>query len=221
MLPAGAVYGSIAQVPSLRPELAGCLESVKAFGVGKYSIMKAGRVIRNFSAKDGRKVVLRTPRWEDLDDLLEMINSLVREKADIIRAARVSREEEIDWLSRALSHLERDEVFYLTAEVEGRVVGNSEISRGQGGYEKHVGGIGIALKDGFRDIGIGTEMMKTLIDQARKAGLKVLTLTVFATNGRAIHVYEKVGFTQTGRTPKKHFKEGRYIDEIAMTKLLE
>jgi hypothetical protein len=61
--------------------------------------MKAGEVIRRLSARDGRKVVLRTIRWEDLDDLLEMINSLVEEKADIVRAEKVSRTEEIDWLA--------------------------------------------------------------------------------------------------------------------------
>ena len=64
-------------------------------------------------------------------------------------------------------------------------------------------------------------MMKTLLEQAQKMGLKVLTLTAFATNKRAIHVYEKVGFVQTGAIPKKHFKEGKYIDEIILTKLLE
>lgn len=52
-------------------------------------VMKTGRVIRSFSAKDGRKVVLRTPEWEDLDDLLELIHSLVNEKADIARTKRV------------------------------------------------------------------------------------------------------------------------------------
>jgi RimJ/RimL family protein N-acetyltransferase len=64
-------------------------------------------------------------------------------------------------------------------------------------------------------------MMKTLVGQAEKMGLKVLTLTAFASNERAIHVYEKVGFVQTGRVLKKHFKDGKYIDEIIMTKLLE
>jgi RimJ/RimL family protein N-acetyltransferase len=52
-------------------------------------------------------------------------------------------------------------------------------------------------------------------------GLKVLTLSAFATNKRALHVYEKVGFTRTGVIPKKFFKEGVYIDEIVMTKILE
>ncbi|MEM3700911.1 MAG: GNAT family N-acetyltransferase [Candidatus Bathyarchaeia archaeon] len=182
--------------------------------------MKTGKVIRSFSARDGRRVVLRTPKWEDLDDLLELINSLVDEGAEIIRNAKVSREEEIDWLSRTLASLEKGEIFFLVAEVEGKVIASSDI-RPLRGFERHVGVLGIIVKSGFRDVGIGTEMMKTLVEQASKMGLKVLTLSAFASNKRAIHVYEKVGFVQTGVIPRKHFKDGRYIDEIIMTKLLE
>ncbi len=182
--------------------------------------MKSEKIVRSFFAKDGRKVVLRTPKWEDLDDFLEIINSLVDEGADILRAERVSREEEIDFLSKVLSRLEKDEMFYLVAEVDGKVVAVSEISI-RGGYEKHVGVIGIAIRNGFRDLGIGTEIMNALVEQAQKMGLKVLTLSAFATNKSAIHVYEKVGFVQTGTIPKKHFKEGKYIDEIILTKVLE
>ncbi|MFZ0965758.1 MAG: GNAT family N-acetyltransferase [Candidatus Bathyarchaeia archaeon] len=182
--------------------------------------MKSGKIVRSFFAKDGRKVVLRTPKWEDLDDFLEIINSLVEERADILRTERVSKEEEIDFLSKVLSRLEKDEMFYLVAEVDGKVVAVSEISK-RGGYEQHVGVIGIAIRNGFRNLGIGTEIMKTLVEQAQKMGLKVLTLSAFATNKPAIHVYEKVGFVQTGTIPKKHFKEGKYIDEIILTKVLE
>jgi len=182
--------------------------------------MKAGKTIKNFTAGDNQKVVLRTPKWEDLDDLLELVNSLVDEKAEIARTEKYSREEEIDWLSKALSRLEKGETFYLVGEVGGKIVAVSEISK-RGGYEKHVGVIGIAIRNGFRDLGIGTEIMKTLVEQAQKIGLKVLTLSAFATNKPAIHVYEKVGFAQTGTIPKKHFKEGKYVDEIIMTKMLK
>jgi len=51
--------------------------------------------------------------------------------------------------------------------------------------------------------------------------LEVLTLTAFASNKRAIHVYEKVGFVQTGLIPKKHLKDGKYTDEVIMTRLFE
>lgn len=183
--------------------------------------MRTGRVIRNVSIRDGREVVLRTPKWEDLDDLLEMINSLVEEKADIIRGEKVTREEEINWLASVLKRVENGEQFYLVAEVGGKVVANSEISQGTGCFDSHAGGIGIAIKAGFRDVGLGTEMMRALIEQGRSMGLKVLTLCVFSTNERAIQVYEKVGFGKTGSIPRKFFKDGKYVDEVVMTMLLE
>ena len=182
--------------------------------------MQHGKVFRKFSAKDGREVILRTPRWEDLDDLMELINSLVDEKAEIARTDKVTREDEVEWLPKVLASLEKDELFFLVAEVDKKVVASSDIHI-LSGNEKHVGVLGIVLKSGFRDLGIGTEMMKTLVEQAMALGLKVLTLQAFATNKRAVHVYEKVGFVQTGRVPKKHFKDGQYVDEVIMTKLIE
>ena len=182
--------------------------------------MKTGQVFRVFSLKGGRKAVLRTPRWEDLDDLFELINSLVDEGAEIIRDEKVSRDEEIDWLSGLLARLEKDKTFFLVAEIDGRVAASSDINP-QKGYEGHVGVVGIVVKQGFRDSGIGTAMMHVLIEQAKRMGLKVLTLSAFASNKRAIHVYEKVGFVQGGLIPRKHLKDGKYIDGTVMTKLLK
>jgi hypothetical protein len=69
--------------------------------------MRPGRIIRTLSAKDGREVILRTPTWNDLDDLLALINSLVEERADILIDEKLSRDEEIDWLSKTLARLRR------------------------------------------------------------------------------------------------------------------
>jgi RimJ/RimL family protein N-acetyltransferase len=183
--------------------------------------MKPGKVIRTFSAKDGREIVLRTPMWSDLDDLMAMINSLVEERADILIDEKVSRDQEIDWFSRALARLEKDEAFYMVAQVGGKVVGNSEVARKTSGHDRHVGSLGIVIRNGYRNLGIGTEMMKTLIEQARAMNLKLLTLGVYATNKHAHHVYQSVGFVDAGRIPKKFFKDGQFIDEIVMAKVLE
>jgi ribosomal protein S18 acetylase RimI-like enzyme len=164
--------------------------------------------------------VLRTPKWEDLDDLLELINSLVEEKAEIIMDEKLSREQEAEWLSDVLLRLEKDQIFILVAEVGRKVVASSDLHPGRGS-EKHAGAVGIAVQSGFRDLGIGTWMMQTMVKEAKRVGLKILVLSVFATNKRAIHVYEKLGFEQTGLVPKKHFKQGKYVDEIAMAKPLE
>ena len=181
--------------------------------------MKTGKSLHRFTAKDGREVILRTPRWEDLDDFIEFIKSLVEEGADIFFNQKVTREQEAEWLGRQLAETEKGNRFLLLAEVDGKVVANSSISK-KTGYSKHVGGLDIAIMNGFRDIGIGTEMLKNLISTAEKMGLKMLTLSVFSTNKRAKHVYEKVGFRETGHIPNEFYKNGKFIDHIIMVKEL-
>ena len=84
--------------------------------------MKTGQTLKKFNAKDGRNVVLRTPKWEDLDDFLELINSLVEEKADILVTQKLTKEAEAEWLLTTLLRLEKDEQFFLAAEVDKKVV---------------------------------------------------------------------------------------------------
>jgi RimJ/RimL family protein N-acetyltransferase len=177
--------------------------------------MRSGVSVAEFSTKNGQRVVLKTPRWEDLDGLLDLINSLVEEKAEIVISDKLTREEEADWLADLLVRLEKDQAFFFVAEVDGKVVASSDLHVGRG-TEKRAGNVGIVVKDGFRGMGIGTRMMQTIVEFARKRGLRVLVLSVFATNERAIHVYENVGFVKCGRVPRKHFHRGRYVDEIIM-----
>ena len=65
--------------------------------------------------------------------------------------------------------------------------------------------------------GYGTDTMKCLL----KIGFNVLNLNrielwVMEYNRRAIHVYEKVGFTEVGKKRQGHFIQGSYIDIIVM-----
>jgi len=182
----------------------------------KVRVLRPSQILRHFKAEDGREVVLRAPQWRDLDDLLDFINSLVEEEADICRDKKATREEEADWLGSLLADIEKGTMISIVAEIEGRVVANSEVRR-RSGPMSHVGSLGIAIKVGYRNMGIGTEMIKTLIDESRKMGLKVLVLEVFASNKRARHVYEKMGFKESGRIPKGIYRKGKYIDLTRMT----
>jgi len=85
------------------------------------------------------------------------------------------------------------------------------------GIMGHVGVLGIGIKSGYRGIGIGTQILKTLIDESKNAGLKILVLEHFATNKTARQLYEKMGFRETGKTPKGIYKNGKYIDLFHMT----
>jgi RimJ/RimL family protein N-acetyltransferase len=104
----------------------------------------------------------------------------------------------------------------VVAEVDGHVVANAEVSK-QKGCSSHVGGLGIGISQAYRDLGIGTAMLETLIAEAKAAGLQMLWLEVFSTNQRARHVYENVGFMKTGVKPNMYFRNGRYIDSVIMS----
>ena len=179
--------------------------------------MRAGTVYRRFTAKDGKEVTLRAPKWSDLDDMLEFINSLVEEGANILVNTKQTRESEIEWLARLLTSLEKDKQVVVVAEVDGRFVGQTEVTP-KGGRSRHVGSIGIALKDGYRDVGIGSELMREAETHSRRLGLEILQLEVFASNDKARHVYEKAGYRETGRWPREIKKDGAYIDAILMSK---
>ncbi|MGD2201457.1 MAG: GNAT family N-acetyltransferase [Candidatus Bathyarchaeota archaeon] len=179
--------------------------------------MRAGTILRKFQAKDGREVTLRAPRWSDLDDMLEFINSLVDEGAPIQLNTRLTRESEVDWLAGYLSKLEKDEIVGVVAEVDGRFVGQVQVNPKRG-RSSHVGVLGISLKEGYRDVGIGTELMDEAAAQAKEMGLEVLTLEVFANNERAIHVYEKSGYREVGRIPRHNLMNGEYIDNMVMAR---
>ena len=148
---------------------------------------------------------------------MELINSLVEEDAEILIDKKLSREEEAEWLSKTLAQLEKGNKVHIVAEVDGKVIASSGITKRRYSCEKHVGDLGIIIKAGYRDLGVGTEMMKTLIDHARIMEIKILAFNVYATNDRALHVYEKVGFKETGRIPKRYYKKGKYVDGVIMT----
>ncbi len=171
---------------------------------------------RKFKAKDGREVVLRSIRWEDLDDCIEFINSLVQEGVDILVDTKVSREEEADWLGKRLARADKGEIIDVIAEVDSKVVANSEVEK-RSGLMSHVGYLGIGIKADYRGIGIGSQIMQTLKEESKKAGLKILVLDAFATNKTAQALYRKMGFQDAGRIPKAIFKNGKYIDLIRMT----
>jgi RimJ/RimL family protein N-acetyltransferase len=138
----------------------------------------------------------------------------------ILLDKRQSLESEADYLANKLVSIEKSEQVSVVAESGGKLIGNSEVTRGKTSDEFHHGKLGIALLREYRDLGIGLEMMKTLVDESRSLGLKTIELEVFANNPKAIHVYEKVGFKQAGRIPKKIFRGDRFTDIIVMSIVL-
>jgi len=70
--------------------------------------------------------------------------------------------------------------------------------------ESHI--TNIAVKEKYRRIGIGSEMMKVLFEIAEELGVKTMTLEVRESNVAAIRMYEKTGFYKAG-IRKKYYTD--------------
>ncbi len=178
--------------------------------------MKPGEIIKTFITKKGSQVLIRRLKWEDLDSLLAYVNALVAEDTYVQMSGRaVTREEELHYLTDSLIKMEQNQKIHLIVEVNGKFAGSAEIRRHER-RQSHMGDIGISIVKPHREEGIGTVLFETLIAEGRKLGLTLLTLTCFANNQRAIHVYEKLGFQRAGLIPKAFKYKDNYVDELIM-----
>ena len=166
------------------------------------------------TARDGRRWTLRPGRPTDGRALAKLFADVRKEGRWLITApGAISEPSEAFWISeliRANEHLA------LVAEADGEVVGNVLVSVDRGVATEHIGVLSITIADGWRDVGIGSEMVAGAQRWARERGLRKLTLGVFPDNARAIAVYEKCGFVREGLR-RQQFRSGdTYRDEVLM-----
>ncbi|MGN0818517.1 MAG: GNAT family N-acetyltransferase [Candidatus Coproplasma sp.] len=182
-------------------------------------------IVDDFSIilKDGRKAVLRSPKPEDVDGIIEYLLVSAGETDYILRypeeCEKYTRENESEFLKQVNSS---DNRIMLICEVDGRIAGNCEISFGTNLKTKHRASVGVALMSEFWNLGIGTAMFGQLIKFAeeRKDVLQI-ELDFVEGNARARALYEKVGFRITGVKPDAiRLKDGTLLNEYMMIKKL-
>ncbi len=76
------------------------------------------------------------------------------------------------------------------------------------------------MHDAYAGRGVGTALMAAMIDLAdRWLNLKRLQLQVWVDNAPAIALYEKFGFEREGVLRAEGFRDGAYVDALAMARV--
>lgn len=99
------------------------------------------------------------------------------------------------------------------AEQDGAVVGMVDLRAVPLRRCAHVCELGIGLRSGFRDRGIGRALMECAVRSAVAQGFRKIRLMVIASNVRAIAVYAKTGFVETGRF-REEVRLGRGFEDL-------
>jgi putative acetyltransferase len=158
-------------------------------------------------------LVIRAARASDAEGIADL-NNLPRVRAGTLRLPYQTPEQTRKWLeSQAPNSLN------IVAEHNGEIIGSAGLHR-YPGRRSHAATLGMGVHDDYQGKGIGTALLRELIDAADNwLGLRRIELTVYTDNDRAIRLYQRFGFETEGTHRGYALKAGVYADALAMARL--
>lgn len=178
--------------------------------------MSQGRVLEA-GTKLGRLEV-RKPGRDDAPSLMQFINELIEEDAQLLVNKKCNLKEEKAWLLGKLKEVSEKKTVYLVCAHGDRIIGAVEVKKGRF-REEHTGEFGIAILKKYRNIGLGTHLARIILKEARKIlKVKLVWLRVFETNLNAIKVYRRLGFKRDARLRKRIKYKGKYVNVLIMSR---
>lgn len=176
-----------------------------------------------FRLKDGREAVLRSPRDEDAEGMLEHVKATAGETAFLLREPEecdgYTLEDEEKLLARK-NDAENEAM--MTCLVDGRIAGTCEIAFKDKMRTQHRAEVALAVRRAFWEQGIGTRMLREMIRMAeQREGVLQIELEFIEGNTRARSLYEKLGFRIVGVQPHAiRLKDGTLLNTYLMIKEL-
>lgn len=169
---------------------------------------------------DGRTCVLRVPRVGDAEALIDYLRAIASETEYILWTPQgpfPTKEGEVAYIESLAAS---PQTLCLLADVDGEVAGNCQIVFNSKWKVAHRSSIAIALKQKFWGLGIGTALLRELLGEAERRGVRQTELDVVAENNRAHGLYEKLGFRAVATLPAAiRFTDGSLHDEIHMMRV--
>ncbi|MEK7479647.1 MAG: GNAT family N-acetyltransferase [Patescibacteria group bacterium] len=173
-----------------------------------------------FTTKSDKEVLIRPIEntESDIQAALDFINALIEEDTMIARSGNpVTLEEQKEWVQKTTEGVRKKDKIFFAAFFDGRMVGNTQITR-QGGRARHVGTFGISIAKDFRGEGLGKELMRRVLEKAPSIDISHIELHVYEGNEPAIQLYTSMGFKEVGRLPEAVQYKGNLITNIIMWK---
>lgn len=174
--------------------------------------------------KNGETAVLRTPREEDAEMLLECIKTACSETDFLMRDYGdwdgVTAENEEKWIR---DNRESENNLIISCYIDGQVVGSCDITFFDDSKTFHRAGLGISIIKKYWNIGIGSAMFEELLKVADEhKGTEIIELEFVEGNDRAKALYERFGFKVVANIPNVYkLKDGTYQNKIYMQKYLK
>lgn len=176
-----------------------------------------------FELRDGRRALLRSPREDDAEEMLQFVIKASGETDYLMRYpeefADLTIEQEKAFIREAC---QSPNGLMIVCLVDGKIAGNCQIAFRTGMKDRHRASVAIALLQEYWSLGIGTRMFEEMTQAAKaRGGVRQIELDFIEGNSRARALYEKMGFRITGVRPDAiQMKDGSFANEYMMLRLL-
>jgi L-amino acid N-acyltransferase YncA len=157
---------------------------------------------------DGLRVLLRPMTQGDAAKLAALFERATPEDLERFRSDPTDRNVVESWAT----NLDLSQIFPIMIEVNDRIVGDVTIHFGSK-FQRHLGWLRVFLDREFRRRGIGTLMIRTSIDVARRVGLHQLIALVPTDQPQVIKAFQNLGFrNEFTHSDYAMLQDGRTLD---------
>jgi len=160
-------------------------------------------------------LIVRNAEGKDAEEILLLVKEVMEEAPYFPRTAdefNFTTEQEAEYIEKA--------ALFLVAEVEGKIVGSATLDRSTLSKLNHIVTFGITISKAYCGQGIGSLLMKKVIEWSELKGVEKIDLEVFENNTSGIALYKKFGFLEEGRKRKAIKTKEGYRDLVLMGRFL-
>lgn len=171
-----------------------------------------------YSTKSGASYIIRQVAEDDAENLIAYSKAVFASTEQVLTTPveyTISVADEKTWINN-ISKSPNSKL--LIAEMDGRIIGFLFFIGQQKVKTAHTGEVGVNVHPDYQGMGIGRALMESLIEwTGDHSQIEKIVLQVFATNHKAISLYQSLGFKEEGWFVKAvKQKDGAYVDVVQM-----
>lgn len=176
----------------------------------------------NYKTKTGESITIRTAREDEAKELRDLKLKIIKTSMTIPMYPEEYRHDETGERELIKKYNESSNSILLVAEANNQLIGMIDLTGNERKIMAHTAMIGMSIDEGWRNKGVGTYLIKGVLDWAKlSSDLEVIWLDVYANNELGLGLYKKMGFKISGKIERFFKYKNVYFDNIKMYQLIK